>query len=305
MSIRTTEPTGRRPADPITRPGSRLGSRLWRSRQAWIAGTLFLLIVLACVVIPVFYPADPLAQDLLHRFEGPSAEHWLGTDHLGRDMFARVFIGGQTTILAAAGSVLIAAVIGIVLGTLAGYVGRWADQGLTLVNDTLMALPGLILALAVVAIAGPGLTNAMIAIGVLLSPRLFRTARAAVSSIRREDFVESARLAGCSEPRVLWRHVLPNTLLPLATQLTFVLAIALTAEAGLSFLGLGAIEPQLSWGSVLKDGFDNIRTDAFPIFPPAVLLALTTVALALFVDAVQDAFGRSTIGKTARTRRSE
>lgn len=261
--------------------------------HAAVGAFVFLvLLVLVALFAPALAPDDPGRQDLLDRFEGPSGEHWLGTDSLGRDNLSRLIEGTRVTVLAVAQAVGLAVVLGIPAGLAAGFVGRFLDTALTWVTDILLSLPPLILSLAILGILGPGLTNAMVAVGIVFSPRFFRVARAAALGVRNETYIEATRSLGCSTPRILFRHVLPNSSGPLLVQLTFALGLVVIAEASLSFLGLGARPPTASWGSMLQDAFGNVYTTTFPLLAPSVMIVLTILATAVLGDALRDALGR-------------
>lgn len=258
-----------------------------------VAALVFLAVLCVVAVLsPWIMPEDPGHQDLLNKLESPSAEHWLGTDSLGRDNMSRLIEGTRVTLVAVVQAMTLAVVLGIPAGLLAGFVGSIVDLVLTWITDLLLSLPPLILALAIVGILGPGLTNAMVAVGIAFSPRFFRVARAAAQSVRNETYVEATRSIGCSTPRILFRHVLPNSSGPLLVQITFSLGLVVVAEASLSFLGLGSRPPTATWGSMLRDGFDNVYDGTFPLLAPSVMIVLTILATAVLGDALRDALGR-------------
>ena len=279
--------------------GPRRGSAFHRtmrfvfSSRAGVCALGFLaLLVAVSVFAPWLMPYDPNEQDLLNRLQGPSTEHWLGTDSLGRDTLSRLIVGTRVTLLAIVTSVGLAVSLGIPTGLAAGFVGRRLDLVLSWVADILLALPALILALGIVGILGPGLTNAIIAVGIVFAPRFFRVARGSAIALRQETYIEAARATGCSTPRILWRHVLPNVSGSLLVQVSFTAGLAVVAESSLSFLGLGAAPPTATWGSILRDAFDNIYTTSFPVIPPAVVIVLTVMATAVLGDVLRDALGR-------------
>ncbi|QFG25294.1 ABC transporter permease [Actinomadura sp. WMMB 499] len=285
----TGGPPARRPRG---RGGGRTARRLLRSPVAVAAAAFIALLALVALLSPFITPHDPARQDLMQLLRPPSAEHWLGTDSLGRDNLSRLIEGTRVTVLAAVQAIALAVVLGFPAGLLAGFVGRRLDTVLNWISDVLLSLPSLILALAIVGILGPGLTNAMIAVGITLAPRFFRVARGAAYSVRNETYVEACVALGFSTPRILFRHVLPNASGPLLVQTTFALGLIVTAEASLSFLGLGARPPTASWGSMLRDAFDNIYHSAFPLFAPSLMIVLTILAFSALGDALRDALGR-------------
>jgi len=278
----------------MTRPHRRRGGgralrQLRRNRAAMAALTFLGLVLVAAVLAPLLAPADPAAQDLLDRLQGPSAQHLLGTDTFGRDVLSRLLYGAQVTLLAVLQALLIAAVAGIPLGLLAGFVAGPVDAVLGRVSDALLSLPPLVLALAIVGVIGPGLTNVMVAIGIVLAPPLFRLARGAAQAVTGETYIEACRAAGLSPARILGRHVLPNAGSPLLVQLTFSAGVVIVAEASLSFLGLGVQSPGSSWGTMLRDAFDAIYDSPYFMVAPALAIVLTILSFAVLGDGLRDA----------------
>jgi peptide/nickel transport system permease protein len=266
--------------------------RVFRRRAALVAACFVVGLVAVAVLAPMLAPHDPGRQDLLVRLEGASGRHWLGTDSLGRDNLSRLLEGTRVTLWAALQAITLAIVLGIPAGLAAGYAGGRIDAGFNRVADVLMALPPLMLALAIIGILGPGLTNAMIALGVISAPRFFRVARAAAASVRNETYIEATRALGCSPARILVRHVLPNSSGPLLVQVTFAFGAVVTAEASLSFLGLGAKAPTASWGSMVRDAFNNVYDSKFQLVAPSLMIVLTILAFSVLGDAARDALGR-------------
>jgi peptide/nickel transport system permease protein len=274
----------------------RAGRRLLRNRVAMASLVYLVLLVLAAVLAPVIMPYDPAAQNLPERFQGPSSAHWLGTDGLGRDVLSRMLDATGVALMATLQAVLIALAFGAVLGLIAGYTGGFVDGLLSRIIDALMAMPALILAVAIIGILGPGLTNAMLAIGVLLTPTFYRVVRGATMTVRHATFVESARASGSSATRILYRHVLPSISSPLLVQISFAAGIAIVAEASLSFIGLGVQPPQASWGSMLSEAFSDLSRADFLVVPPTLAVALTILAFSTLGDGLRDALGRQTEG---------
>jgi peptide/nickel transport system permease protein len=265
---------------------------LFAYRRAKVLGVVLVVVSLLGIVGSMFAPYDPNEQDLRNGFASPSGAHWLGTDFLGRDLFSLLLYGIKLTMLAGFQAVLVGVAIGVPLGLFAGYTqGRFAAVANSL-SDTLLSMPPLIFALAVIGIWGPGLTNAMIAIGILTSPRLFRVSRAAASHVSGMTYIESAKSIGCSTPRIMMRHILTNSLGPILVQVTFALGLAMVTEASLSFLGLGAQPPDSSLGSMVKDGFVRIRDSAWPMIPPSIMIAVIVYVATSLGDAMQDAFAK-------------
>lgn len=266
--------------------------RMRRNKAALVSLAFLIFIVLVGLFSGWIAPQDPHVQDLLQRLQGPNSSHWLGTDSLGRDNFSRLIEGTTTTLRASLIAITLAVVAGLPAGLLAGYSRGWIDHVLNWISDVFLAVPPLILALTIVGVLGPGLTNAMLAVGVVLAPRFFRVARAAAVSVRNETYIEASRATGCSGLRILFRHVLPNASGPIIVQLTFSLGIAVSSEASLSFLGLGTKPPTASWGSMVRDAFDGIYDSRLPLVAPSLMIILTVMGFSILGDALRDALGR-------------
>ena len=241
------------------------------------------------LLAPVLRPYDAARdRDLRARLNPPSAEHWFGTDELGRDMFTRVWHGGRISLRVGLIAVGIAVVIGTFLGLVAGYVGGWLDTAIVWLVDILMAFPGILLAIAIVAVLGPSLTNAMIAISVTQIPRYARIIRSVVLSLRESEYVQAALALGSSPVRIVLQHILPNSLSPLVVQLTLSIGVAILDVAALGFLGLGAQPPNPEWGLMIRDGFAQfLRAPWMSIFP-GLAIYLSVVGFNLLGDAIRD-----------------
>lgn len=258
-----------------------------------VAALVFLLVLVASAVLaPLLAPYEAEAISVIDRLQPPTAQHLLGTDDLGRDVLSRLLFASRVSLGAAAMAVGISFVLGTPFGLLAGYLGgRW-DTLMSRFADTLMSMPTLILAIGIIAAMGPGLTNAMIALGIVYSPRLFRVVRGATLAVRAETFIEASISVGASTTRIIKRHVLPNVLSPLIVQLSLMMAFALLAEASLSFLGLGVVPPDASWGVMLGRAFRDIRVSPYLIYWPGLAIASTTLAFNMLGDGLRDALGR-------------
>jgi len=274
-----------------------LGSRpLWRAykrfrkhRAAQVGGFLIAALILAGLFAPLIAPYSPSVIDLNNRLATPTLEHWFGTDHLGRDILSRVMHGARISVLIGVISVSIALVGGLPLGAIAGYVGGTADRVLAAIIDFLLAFPPLLLAILIIAIFGPGLRNAMIAIGISLVPIFARIIRAEVMRVREEVYVESVRALGAGHLRIVMSHIFPNALPPIIVQVTLSMATAILSASYLGFLGLGAQPPSPEWGAMLNEGRAYLRNAMHvSIFPGAVIM-LTILAFNLFGDGLRDA----------------
>jgi peptide/nickel transport system permease protein len=250
---------------------------------------LIALFVLCALAAPAIAPFDPNKQFLTQRLRPPSPEHWMGTDPLGRDLFSRMLFGAQLSLTVGVGVVVPIALFGIIMGLVAGYTGGLLDEVLMRITDVFLAFPSLILAMAIAGALGPSLPNAMIAIAAVSWPVYVRLVRGQVLSLRRREFVEAARSIGASTPRILSRHLLPNTLAPLLVQATFDLGGTILTAAGLSFIGFGAQIPSPEWGRLISDGRIYVSTQPWmPLFPGLAIL-LTVAAFNLIGDGLRDA----------------
>ena len=267
-------------------------ARVLRSRTN-AACLIFLgFLVVVAVGAPWIAPYDPNAQDLSNAFAPMFAEgHVLGTDQLGRDTLSRLIWATQISMIAPLIAVSVAAVTGIPFGLLAGYIGGRFDWIAGRIADAFIALPALILALAIIAIFGPGLVNAMLAVGIAMAPALFRVVRGATLAVREETYIDASKIVGGSTARILFAHVLPNVRSPLLVMLSIMLSLCLLAEAGLSFLGLGVQPPTASWGSMLRSAFDNRFLGPWMIVAPGVAITLTILSLNMLGDGIRDAVG--------------
>lgn len=263
-------------------------------RQRPAVGALIFLVVLVLIAIfaPVVAPHDPDANNLRSVFAPPSLDHPLGTDQNGRDTLSRLIFGARVSLLAAVQAVAVAIALGLIPGLIAGYFGRWVDTALMRLTDAILTFPPLLLAMAIVGVLGPGLTNAMMAVGIVFAPRFARLVRGLVLSVREETYIEASKTIGTSTSRILRRHVLPNIMSPIIVQISLALGFAMLAEAALSFLGLGVTPPQSSWGSMLQNAYRTISRDTFAAIPPGMAIMFTVLAFNLLGDGIRDSLGR-------------
>jgi len=247
------------------------------TRACLCAGYLVLLILLSFAA-PFIIPYAPDQQDLVHALEGPSWAHLFGTDDLGRDILVRALVGAQVSLYACTLAVVVACCLGIPVGLIAGFFGGWIDDLISRLIDTMLSFPAIVLAIAVTGALGAGLTNAMIAIGLVYSPLLARLTRAQTMVIRNELYVDAARCFGASTTRLMVKHILPNAVQPLIVQATLLLATALLAESGLSFLGLGVQLPHPSWGTMLARAYNYMDTSPSQMLVPGFAIMLTALS---------------------------
>jgi peptide/nickel transport system permease protein len=279
------------PADRTVGPVRRVASGLWRNRLARASGAVLLVMIVVAVLAPVVAPSEPTAQDLGESLASPSWQHPLGTDQLGRDVLSRLIYGARLSLGAAAIAVAVATLLGVVPGAVAGYVGGAVDAAVMRVTDAVMTFPPLILALAITGVLGPGMGNAMVAVGLVFAPRFVRLVRSSVLDIRESDFVQAARSIGVPERAILARHVLPNALGPLVVQVTVTAGFAMLAEASLSFLGLGVQPPEASWGSMIGEAARLISRSKVLVVWPGLAITITVLALGFVGDGLRQALG--------------
>jgi peptide/nickel transport system permease protein len=261
---------------------------LARNPTAAIAATVLVLIVLVAVFDTAIAPAGPNDIDVEHRLQPPSWTHLFGTDDLGRDILSRVVLGASVSLRVGFLSVGLALVVGTLIGLLAGFYGGWTDDVLMRVMDMLFAFPAVLLAIAVLAVRGPGPNNAILAIGIVYIPIFARVTRASVLGVREEVYVRASRSVGASDLRLLWRHVLPNAAPPIIVQTSISLAFAVLAEAALSFLGLGTQPPNPSWGLMLAEGRGYIDLAWWLAFFPGMAIVVTVLCFNLLGDGLRD-----------------
>jgi len=256
--------------------------RLFRWLATDLRAALAIIVLLALVVVavgaPWIAPYRPTAQDVNNMLAAPSAAHLLGTDDLGRDILSRLIYGAPATVYACLLAVSVAVAIGLPVGLIAGFFGGWTDDIVSRVIDTFLSFPAIVLAIAVTGALGIGLTNGMIAVGIVMFPALARIVRARTLIVRQELYVDASRCFGAPSWHILWKHVLPNSLQPVIVQVTLLLAAALLAEASLSFLGLGIQPPNPSWGAMLARAYQYMEIAPEQMYAPG--LAILVVSLA-------------------------
>ena len=249
---------------------------------------LVTLIVVSALGATIFAPYDPIQLNIMDRLQGPSANHLLGTDQLGRDLFSRVLFGGQVALKVAFLTIGSALIIGVVLGMIAGYGPVWLDNSIMLLFDTIRSVPTIMLALAAVAMVGPSITTVIFVIAVSSIPNYGRVVRTQTLTIKSKDFVKAEMLMGASLLRILSIHVLPNILGPLLILASMDIPTVIALEAGLSFLGMGVKPPTPSWGSILNDGFALIRNTPWPIIAGSIPLVLATLGFTFLGESLRD-----------------
>lgn len=273
--------------------GKREQSRAWRkmkrNRSALVGLCIVAFFALLAISAPLLPIPDPVATSWSAIRKAPSPAHWLGTDDLGRDILARMIWGAQASLMAGVFSVAIAVVIGVPFGLLAGYFGGWVDMVISRVTEALLAMPFLIMAIALAAFLGPSLTNAMIAIGLSAMPLFVRLSRGQVLAVKTEEYVEGARAVGLNHLEIMVRYILPNIVAPIIVQATLTIATAIIAEASLSFLGLGQQPPSPSWGSMLNVAKNFLSQAPWMAMWPGAAIFLVVIGFNLLGDGLRDA----------------
>jgi len=262
--------------------------RFWRNKTAVISGACLVFICVIAALAPVIAPEDPTRMFNERRLEGSSSDFWLGTDQFGRDLLSRVIYGAQVSLTVGVSSVAISAFFGALFGLLAGYFGRIVDAVIMRIMDVLFAFPEILLALAVVAVLGPGTYKTIVAIGVVNIPVFTRTVRGAVLSVKNLDYVESARAIGARTPRILFREIFPNVSAPLLVQSSIAISGAILTESILSFLGLGVQPPDPSWGGMIAEARRFMELAPGMVLWPCAAMTVTILAFNLFGDALRD-----------------
>ena len=270
-------------------PWRRRWSALKRNKAAMVGAALIVLYVLTAALAPVISPGDPAAPDLMKSLEKPSAKHLLGTDQLGRSILARIIHGSRVSLMIAVGVIAVGLCIGVPIGLISGYYGGVVDFSIQRITDILLAFPGFLLALAFVAILGVGLTNVVISIGIYMIPLYIRLVRAQVLTVRGEVYVEAAKAVGTRDVKILYKHILPNVMVPIIVQTSLGMGMAILFAAGLGFLGVGVQPPQPEWGTMLGAGRAYIFNAPHVATFPGIAIFLVVLGFNLLGDGLRDA----------------
>ena len=267
----------------------RIMKQLLRNRRAVVGGIVLLIIVFMAILAPYVTTHDPVKQNIRNQLQPPSREHFFGTDQFGRDIYSRVIYGARLSLRVGFLAISFALVVGCFLGLVSGYYGGWLDMIVMRVIDILLALPGFLLALSIVAALGPGLENVIMAIGVSYIPSFARMMRSAVLATRELDYVDAAQALGASDWRIIFQHILPNSISPIIVLTTLSMAGAILSPAGLSFLGRGAQPPTPEWGSMIATARPFIRVSHWAVTVPGLAIFITVMCLNLVGDGLRDA----------------
>ncbi|WP_078408444.1 nickel transporter permease [Priestia abyssalis] len=260
-----------------------------KNKLALVGAFIVLFFILLAAFAPMIAPQGINEQDLAKRLQPPSSEHWFGTDDFGRDILSRVIYGARISLWVGFFSVLGSVVVGTILGIVAGYYGKWVDTVISRVFDIMLAFPSILLAIGVVAVLGPSLQNALIAIAIINIPNFGRLIRSKVLSVKQEEYIMAAKAIGMSDARILFSHILPNSMTPIIVQGTLAIATAIIEAAALGFLGLGAQPPNPEWGKMLADSKQFLVQAPWTMIFPGLAIMLVVLGFNLMGDGLRDA----------------
>lgn len=266
-------------------------TRFKKNKLAMAGLLLLILLIIIAIIAPLLanYEQDAIKQNMSIRLQSPSSEHIFGTDHFGRDIFARIIFGARISLSVGLASVFISSILGVMVGSIAGYYGGRIDNILMRLMDVLLALPSIFLAITIVAALGPGLINLLIAISISYVPRFSRIVRSSILSIKNQEFIEAARACGTRDRRIIFKHIIPNAIGPIIVEATLSIARAIIHVSSLSFLGLGIKAPMPEWGSMLAEGKSYMGSHQYLVIIPGIAIVMSVMALNLIGDGLRDA----------------
>jgi oligopeptide transport system permease protein len=270
--------------------------RLLRNKLAIVGGGFIILLIFAAIFAPIIAPKNPILQDYEHLSELPSGQFLFGTDQLGRDILSRVIFGAQVSLIVGLVSQIIALIIGVPIGMLSGFYGGKTDLILMRIVDIVYAFPQLLFVILLMSMLGPGLLNIFIAIGITSWVTLSRLVRGEFLRLRENDFITAARAVGATNKRIIWQHMLPNTFSPIIVAFTFGIPTAIFAEATLSFIGVGISPPTPTWGQMISEGYQSLRSLWHLATFPVIAIALTMLSFSFFGDGLRDALDPRSAG---------
>ncbi|QSF45836.1 nickel transporter permease [Paenibacillus tianjinensis] len=286
VTINATPPNVQ--AEKVSGPWRDAWKAFRKNKTAMLGLCIIVFFVLIALLAPFIAPYGYKEQELVNRLKAPSADHWFGTDDLGRDLFTRILYGARISLWVGFFSVIGSIAVGTFLGVLAGFYGKWIDMLISRMFDILLAFPSILLAIAIVAILGPSLQNALYAIAIVNIPTYGRLVRAKVLSLKSEEYITAARAIGMKNSRILLTHILPNSLTPIIVQGTLGIATAIIEAAALGFLGLGAQPPDPEWGKMLSDSRQFIQKAPWTVIFPGLSIMLTVLGFNLMGDGLRD-----------------
>ncbi|ALA52853.1 ABC transporter permease [Shouchella clausii] len=289
-----SQPIGQVAQKPWVRNWKAFLGRLLSNKSAVFGGSLIIILAILAVIGPWIAPQGINEQDFALKLQGPTTEHWFGTDDFGRDVFSRILHGLSITFRIGFVSVAIAGTVGTVIGIISGYYGGKLDAIIMRIMDILLAFPSIILALAIVATLGPGLNNIILAVAISAFPVFARIARGSTLSVKKLEYIDAVKALGASDTRIIFKHILPNTMSPLIVQSTLSIATGVLSAAGLSFLGLGVSPPSPEWGAMLNSGKVYMFQAPHMTYAPGLAIVLFVLAFNLFGDGLRDALDPKT-----------
>lgn len=263
--------------------------RFVKRKSSAIGGIIIIIFIFVAIVGPFLCTQDPLKIDLRNNYQNPSKEHWLGTDNLGRDTFTRLVYGARITLFVSFISVLAGTIVGVFLGVISGYYGGRIDTIIMRITDILLAFPGLLLAIAIVAILGSGIINTMIAIAFYSVPYITRIVRGTVISIRELEYIQACEVIGCSNFAIIFYHILPNSMSQIIVNTTLNLGTAILTSSSLSFLGLGVQPPNPEWGAMLSKAREALQSTPLAALAPGIAITLVVISFSMLGDGLRDA----------------
>ena len=263
--------------------------RFSRRKVSVLGAVILLFFLLVALFGPMFCTQDPLAQDLVHKYQQPSSEHWFGTDNLGRDTFTRMIYGARVSLSISFAGVMSGCLVGVLLGVCAGFFGGWVDTLVSRLIDILLAFPSLLLAITVVAILGSGTENTAIAIAIFSIPSIARMVRGIVMANKDAEYIQACRVMGASNARMIFTHIIPNAVSQIIVNITLNLGTAILTASSLSFLGLGVQPPAPEWGAMLSTGRDVIRAYPLAVLIPGIAITLVVMSFSLVGDGLRGA----------------
>lgn len=294
VNMNTGNPKQTQQLDPNIVRFQEFWKKFIRNKSALIGFTLIMILIMIAVFGPYLTPYEPNAQNYDRLLVGPSAEHWFGTDHHGRDIFTRIIHGMSITLRVGFSSVLMGMTIGVSLGVLSGYYGKWVDTIIMRFMDVLLAFPGILLALAIVSVLGGSINNVIISVGIFSIPVFARISRGSTLEIRELEYIEAVKALGASDLRIIGGHILPNIMSPIIVQATLNIATSVLTASGLSFLGMGAQPPTPEWGAMLSDGRNYMWDAPHVATIPGLAIVVVVLAFNIFGDGLRDALDPKT-----------
>ncbi|HEX6594041.1 MAG TPA: nickel transporter permease [Bacillota bacterium] len=279
----------KKPANPLIQTWKIFFKKLRKNRAAMVGGFFIVFFIITAIVGPYFTPYAPETTDVVNKLAPPSADHWFGTDHHGRDIFSRIIHGMSITLYVGFASVILGATVGVVLGIISGYYGGRIDTIIMRTMDVLLAFPGILLALAIVSVLGGSLQNVIIAVAISSVPVFARIVRGSTLAVKQLEYIDAVRALGASDFRIIFKHILPNVSSPIIVQATLSIATAILSASGLSFLGLGAQPPTPEWGAMLSDGRNYLYNAPHVALYPGIMIVLIVLAFNILGDGLRDA----------------